>query len=251
MCSCSPTFVFPYWVIIKVCWFEFTPRLLVSYLEDRDRIQDNKYRTISGASFPRVLLLLFFCENFLFPPLFLSRHGNRRSVRHPSSPKSPLLRVRWGVLQAFRCNNGGWCHHQSSVLALVQLPSPRGPPRHHGTNLEERDLLMSGECPARGRTIPPSSPPADPAPELLDMALPLESSTPILAPEPAPRQRPPVTAPPDQITQRIQQFFQRALARYGFIRPVAQPETREFIYWGVHHSILWDNIQGTLLMRSC
>ncbi len=45
---------------------------------------------------------------------------------------------------------------------------------------------------------------------------------------------------------RIQQLYQETLARYGPIRPAARPETGEFIYCGVHHSILWDNLQGTL-----
>ncbi len=39
--------------------------------------------------------------------------------------------------------------------------------------------------------------------------------------------------------------FQGTLARYGSIRPAARPETREFSYWGVCHSILCDIWQGT------
>ncbi len=50
----------------------------------------------------------------------------------------------------------------NSVLDRGQLPSPHGPSRHHRTELEGRDPLVSGECPALSRTIPPSRPSAKP-----------------------------------------------------------------------------------------
>ncbi len=39
------------------------------------------------------------------------------------------------------------CSAQLFVLDRGQLPSPCGPPRHHRTQLEARDILVSGECP--------------------------------------------------------------------------------------------------------
>ncbi len=43
---------------------------------------------------------------------------------------------------------------QSSVLARGQLLSPRGPPRHHRTELERRDLPVSGKCPGPSQNQP-------------------------------------------------------------------------------------------------
>ncbi len=45
---------------------------------------------------------------------------------------------------------------------------------------------------------------------------------------------------------RIQQLFQRTLARYESTRPAARPETGEFAYWGIRHSVLRNISQGTV-----
>ncbi len=96
----------------------------------------------------------FILKKFLFSLFFLPRHGSRRTIRCPSPSRSPLLRVCRGILRA-RCDDGiGGRHHQHSVLARGQPPSPRGPPRHHRTKLEGRNLLVSGECPGPSQNQP-------------------------------------------------------------------------------------------------
>ncbi len=76
------------------------------------------------------------------------------NARIYSSPlRSPFLWVCRGILQVCRGDGAGWRHHQHSVLARGQLPSPRGPPGHHWTKLEGRCL---GSVWVQARTSPPS-----------------------------------------------------------------------------------------------
>ncbi len=102
-------------------------------------------------TFPFCFCLRVFCCSWVF---FLPRHGRRLPFRHPSPSGAPLLWLCRGVLQARHGDGMGWCHPQSSVLARGQFPSPRGPPRHHWTKLERRDLPVSGKCPGSSQNQP-------------------------------------------------------------------------------------------------
>ncbi|XP_042594769.1 uncharacterized protein LOC122139720 [Cyprinus carpio] len=61
--------------------------------------------------------------------------------------RSPLCGVGVRVLRDRRKNSTGLCHAKLSVLDRGQLLSPRGPPRHHRTELEGRDPLVFGKHP--------------------------------------------------------------------------------------------------------
>ncbi len=93
-------------------------------------------------------------SRFFVSPFFVPWHGDRRWYHCPGSQRSPLRGVFAGVLRACRGDGTRWRHHSLSVLARGQLPSPRGPPRHHRTKMEGRDPPVSGECPAPSQNQP-------------------------------------------------------------------------------------------------
>ncbi len=70
----------------------------------------------------------------MFPFFVFPRH----EIRCLSSPRSAFCGIYQGILWARHFCYVGRCHAEFLVLDRGQLPSPRGPPRHHWTKLEGR-----------------------------------------------------------------------------------------------------------------
>ncbi len=148
--------MFPYPDVIKILVFArlSTPRLLApSFQCAREITWQNSGPTKSKQRLFPPFIFKFFEQFFVFP--FSSHgYGDRCSYPRPIPQRSPLLRVRQGILWARRRDGAGRHGRQSSVLARGELPSPRGPPRHHRTELERRDLPVSGKCPGPSQNQP-------------------------------------------------------------------------------------------------
>ncbi len=127
--------------------FRLLLRLKLYYNQDRVTEYETNNWMYSALLLPRVCFLFF--ESFfvcLFPSSL--RHGSRRTVLRSGPQRSPICIICMGVLRSRRVYSSWRRHPQLPVLDRGQLPSPRGPPRHHRTELEGRDPPVSGECPA-------------------------------------------------------------------------------------------------------